>query len=339
MNDETNQSKMAPGTTANAAASAAAAAIDLTDLSVPDANRSEEEPGIVVYQVKKLKWLAIDNTTTARDGGKTLTHPFMEDKKNWLDICLTRQLLLDRPFLKGYGQIGGAWVDSAANLSRSINEDDGTLLYGSKGISVKTYKDRFVSLMAYMKANVARVPFESGEDDQTIPNELQSNLEELLEFQNGLVENKANAKQQTATKEAGDSAKADVIRNNALGLLTDANKEVLEHVKGSRKKPGFKSPTPHPLADMENVMLLSSEHQDRKLKIKAAKEERKKRKLEIEGEQAKAAMELEHAKIKAHREERDARLETERAERNSRDCFQQALLNILRKQQRQVETP
>ena len=94
MNDETNQSKMAPGTTANAAASAAAAAIDLTDLSVPDANRSEEEPGIVVYQVKKLKWLAIDNTTTARDGGKTLTHPFMEDKKNWLDICLTRQLLL-----------------------------------------------------------------------------------------------------------------------------------------------------------------------------------------------------------------------------------------------------
>ena len=149
---------------------------------------------------------------------------------NWLDVYLGRQLLYDGPFSQGYEQVTKAWTSMAVALSKTVNPDDGSLLYGG-GISVKTCKDRFAAFMAYAKEHIKHVPFESGQDDQEAPNELQRAVEEMYAMQLGIDDAKTMLTFQSAAKKEEEKAKAEAIRRASLGLLSGTDKSSLKSDK------------------------------------------------------------------------------------------------------------
>ena len=68
-----------------------------------------------------------------------VTHPFLMDKNNWMDIMLVWHLLVDHPFSATFGKHGKAWKVFVATLSKAENPD-GMLVFGVQGIGEKAAK-------------------------------------------------------------------------------------------------------------------------------------------------------------------------------------------------------
>ena len=86
----------------------------------------------------RLKWVPIFETV-AEGTGLKVTHPFLMDKNNWMDIMLVRHLLVDHPFSATFGKHGKAWKAFVATLSKAENPD-GMLVFGVQDIGEKAAK-------------------------------------------------------------------------------------------------------------------------------------------------------------------------------------------------------
>ena len=86
----------------------------------------------------QLKWVPIFDPVQEGTGLK-VTHPFLMDKNNWMDIMLVQHLLEDHPFSATFGKHGKAWKAFVATLSKAENPD-GMLLFGVQGIEEKAAK-------------------------------------------------------------------------------------------------------------------------------------------------------------------------------------------------------
>ena len=73
-----------------------------------------------------------------------VTHPFLMDKNNWMDIMLVWHLLVDHPFSATFGKHGKAWKAFVATLSKAENPD-GMLVFGVQGIGEKAEKNALKS--------------------------------------------------------------------------------------------------------------------------------------------------------------------------------------------------
>ena len=126
----------------------------------------------------QLRWLPISVVTVLDSGESKVAHPFLRTANNWMDQMLIRQLIVDQPFAAPFGKSGQAWKTCAEHASKA-QDPEGNLVFGSQGVSDKAIKKRFDELMAFVKGNDDRVPFQSGCDDQPGPNSLVSALEDL----------------------------------------------------------------------------------------------------------------------------------------------------------------
>ena len=131
-----------------------------------------------------LKWVPIFETVQEGTGLK-VTHPFLMDKKNWVDIMLVQRLLVDQPFSASIGKHGKAWKAFVATLSKAENPD-GTLVFGVQGLGEKAAKKNLEEVVVFIKKNISHVPFESGSDHADKCNELLAGLEDLLDIVTGL---------------------------------------------------------------------------------------------------------------------------------------------------------
>jgi hypothetical protein len=56
-----------------------------------------------------VKWSHINQIKVMQDGKKVVTHPFLSDD-NVFDKLVITHLMVDEPFLAGYGAVAQAWV-------------------------------------------------------------------------------------------------------------------------------------------------------------------------------------------------------------------------------------
>jgi hypothetical protein len=184
----------------------------------------------------RLKWLPISTRMegTAR-GVARVVHPFLVNQiTNWMDVMLVRHLIVEQPFAASFGKSGSAWKDFAFDLSL-VQDPDGKLVYGTIGISDKGAKKRFEDLMDYVKKEQNDVPFQSGCDDQAPSTDLENALDDLYEI---YCEKKNDAKvssNSTAAQKAEDNARAEVLRNASLGMLTPQQKSGLQERRSGGK--------------------------------------------------------------------------------------------------------
>ena len=83
--------------------SAAASPAELTDQSQDEGSAIAGYSFLHAHHPRQnwLKWVPI--FTTVQEGtGLKVTHPFLMDKNNWMDILLVQHLLVDHPFSATY---------------------------------------------------------------------------------------------------------------------------------------------------------------------------------------------------------------------------------------------
>ena len=180
--------------------SAAASPAELTDQSQDEGSTIAKCSFLYAPHPRQnqLKWVPIFETVQEGTGLK-VTHPFLMDKNNWMDIMLVWHLLVDHPFSATYWKHGKAWKAFVATLSKAENPD-GKLVFGVQGIREMVAKCCFEEPMVFIKQNVSHVPFESGSADANEWNELLAGLEDLLDIVTGLENVKSVTSSQTAAK-------------------------------------------------------------------------------------------------------------------------------------------
>jgi hypothetical protein len=185
---------------------------------------------------QRVRWQSLSSVTTVNSAGEpTTTHPFLQNRQNWTDIMLVRQLLVDQPVAAPFGQSGHAWKTCSQALSRA--RDPGLLVYGVAGVSDKSIKKRFEDLMMFVKKEENLVPFRSGSDNEPGAGEvgeLASALEDLYEIYSSVVSDREAAGAYVAKKKADDMANAEFLRNASLGMLTASEKNTMRQRKKSR---------------------------------------------------------------------------------------------------------
>jgi hypothetical protein len=118
---------------------------------------SESSSSTVVADPKKkkahvvVKWPRITQVKVNADGKTIYTHPFLSDDNVYDKLDITH-LVVDKPFLAGYGAVAQAWKNSGANMIKDLeidsgDDDSGPLTYPA--ITAKSIKIRFD---AYMKS-------------------------------------------------------------------------------------------------------------------------------------------------------------------------------------------
>ena len=121
--------------------SAAASPVELTDQSQDEGSTIAEYSFLHAPHPRHnwVKWVPIFETVQEGTGLK-VTHPFLMDKNNWMDIMLVQHLLADHLFSATFGKHSKAWKAFVATLSK-IENPDGKLVFGVQGIGEKSAKN------------------------------------------------------------------------------------------------------------------------------------------------------------------------------------------------------
>ena len=88
--------------------------IDSSSTTVGADIQKKKAPAAVV------KWPRITQTKVMPDGKKVVTHPFLSDN-NMFDKLVITHLVVDEPFLAGYGAVAQAWTTCAANMKKDLS--------------------------------------------------------------------------------------------------------------------------------------------------------------------------------------------------------------------------
>jgi hypothetical protein len=81
--------------------------------------------------------------------------------------------------------------------------------------------------MSYQRNSNRDVPFQSGCDDQPGPNQFQQALHDLHEIYSDYLDLESNTSATTAAKRKDDRAKANMLRNASLGMLSPNDRSFL----------------------------------------------------------------------------------------------------------------
>ena len=133
--------------------------------------------------------------------------------------------------------------------------------------------------------------------------ELVPGLEDLLDIVSGLENEKSVTTSQTAARKCEDRARAEALRNDSLGNLTAADKELIKTYKvvELESSSAKKQPTNNSPAEVYRILGSSAERLQQRMKMKAQrelhKENRKNRRLELKAENAKQQQAIELQKI------------------------------------------
>ena len=251
--------------------SAAASPAELPDQSQDEGSTIAEYSFLHAPHPRQnwLKWIPIFDNVQEGTGLK-VTHPFLMDKNNWMDIMLVQHLLVDHPFSATFGKHGKAWKAFVATLSK-VENPDGKLVFGVQGIGDEAAKKYFEELMVFTKKHVSHVPFESGIDDANECNVLLAGLEDLLDIVTGLENVKSATSFQTAAKKNEDRARAEALRNASLGKLTAADKQLIKSLELAEVEPSSakKRPANNSPSEMFHILGNTSEHLSYRMEIKA----------------------------------------------------------------------
>jgi hypothetical protein len=265
----------------------------------------------------RLRWLPISVVTVLDETGESkVSHPFLRTANNWMDQMLIRQLMVDQPFAAPFGKSGQAWKTCAEYVSQA-QDPEGNLVFGSQGVSDKqAIKRRFDDLMAFVKANDASIPFQSGCDDQPGPNNLVSALEDLYEIYTSVLSETKMTSAANAAKKADDASRAEALRNASLGCL---RRKDMDFIKSYQTKKGNKNRSCSPpsssssnRSDSGSSKKLKVEHHSRFEDSTAAAARLQKRQEIMEMKEARKREMQEH-RIK--HQDREFRFKTERAEK------------------------
>ena len=188
-----------------------------------------------------LRWMSTTPVAILRNGVITTVYPVLENRDNWMDIMLARQLISCRPFDANRGLSLLAWDTCAQHLSKARNPND-KLVY-RVGIKGKQLKARFLELMTLIKTVERQVPFKSGCDDEIEESELQMALEDLSAMYAVSINSTASLTTSVAAARAKDKEDAETARRGAMGELT---KEDMQKLKaGKRGRGGKEDATPN----------------------------------------------------------------------------------------------
>ena len=189
---------------------------------------SNEEADVVVVELdaaataavqskggKRIQWAPIE-VESVEEGEKKISYPFLEDT-NVKDLLVVRQLLVDKPFLAGYGQVSKCWDEFASVLNKCVDEKEGALIFDPP-VKSHMIKDRFdKKYMPFVKAQQAAQPFRSGCDDQPPPGEIQQGLELIFEQYDGNRKMAGGARDKAAMDRKKGNAMGEALRRKALG--------------------------------------------------------------------------------------------------------------------------
>ena len=296
-----------------------------------------------------LRWPPLTKTLLVK-GDEVITFPFLEDE-NLKDLYLVRSLLAERPYKAGYGGTAKAWEDVAVQLRDVKHPESGDLLYGPKTLKAKTLKDRFMLYMAFVQKQDRKALRRTGTDDDPVPTEIMSALEDLYSDWKSHCATGESKSQAVAAQKKKDRDAAEAVRQASLGNLTamygadelsddlDSDCPVPKETPTSNRRLSYglkpmtasssvassRSRSPvfsgqHNEA-LQDLLSRSQEREEARARSKRArlelektKEERESRRLQIEEE-------------RLHLEER--RLELDRAERKASIQLMQALAESL----------
>jgi hypothetical protein len=169
---------------------------------------------------------------TLGNGIITAVYPVLENKDNWMDIMLARQLISCRPFDANRGLSMQAWDTCAEYLSRARDPND-NLVY-RVSIKGKQLKTRFLELMVLIKTVERQVPFKSGCDDEIEESELQMALEDLSVMYAASLNSAASLTTSVSAARAKDKEDVEIARRGAMGELTRKDMQKLKAGKGGR---------------------------------------------------------------------------------------------------------
>lgn len=298
----------------------------------------------------RLRWQPFTKTSLVK-GEEVTTFPFLDDS-NLKDLWLVRYLLAERPYKAGYGSTIKAWEEIAIQLRDQKHPETGELLYGPKGLRGKTLKDRFISMMEFVKQQDREVLRRTGTDDEPVPGEIMSALEDLYsDWQSHCAVGESKT-QALAAQKKKDRDAAEALRQASLGNLsaiygtdnvsdldgdtvpalnTPASSRRLSYASSRTSSSRSRSPVSGGGQHSEALQDLITRSQEReaarssskraRLEVEIKKEERDSRRLQMEEER----LRLENERLQLDRVER----EQIRAERTASIQLMQALAQTI----------
>jgi hypothetical protein len=127
-----------------------------------------------VKKATRNRWGPLE-LSTEKDGVMEYTYPFLEDPK---DMLLISYFCTYKPFVQQFGNTCPAWTKCLDGLkTEKLNDDEFVFKDGT--LAMRTIKNRWEDYVTFIKGYQARVPYNTGGDNEPEP-ELLVELEKLV---------------------------------------------------------------------------------------------------------------------------------------------------------------
>ena len=189
---------------------------DLLATAVVEKTKEIREP--------RLRWLPFSKKDVSK-GEIVVTYPFLADD-NYKDLFLLRMLVAERPYKSGYGATCKAWDECASQLSKYTTPSTGDLVYGNKPLKGKLLRERFNSMMDFIKTEDRDALRRTGTDDEPEPGEIMGILEDLYSDFKSHSESQESKTQSVEAQKKKDRNAAEAIRQASLGVYVDKSSDV-----------------------------------------------------------------------------------------------------------------
>jgi hypothetical protein len=187
---------------------------EVVELDVEAVDAAVAAAAVQKHKARRAQWFAIE-VESLDLGEKKLSYPFLEDS-NVKDLVLVRQLLVDKPFLAGYGQVIKCWDDFTSSLNKTV-DDSGQLIFDPP-VKTLMIKHRFEKIfMPFVNKFQNGEPYRSGCDDQPPPTEIQQGLESLFQQWNDNRKLSEGLRDKAALDRKKGNAMGEALRRKALG--------------------------------------------------------------------------------------------------------------------------
>jgi hypothetical protein len=267
-------------------------------------------------------------------------------------------IVAERPYKSGYGATCKAWDECASQLSKYTTPSTGDLVYGNKPLKGKLLRERFNSMMDFVKTEDRDALRHTGTDDEPEPGEIMGILEDLYSDFKSHSKSQESKTQSVEAPKKKDRNAAEAIRQASLGVyVVDKSSDVeiseenttpilkkrLSYTKKASTSGSSSSRSRSPVFSghdaMQDLMTRSNDMQAERMESKRARMEDNKRHLEMELEEKRyrRSMDEERLKLEARRivleekkiEQMQAQQSTMQAQQIAAQAQQEATIRLL----------
>jgi hypothetical protein len=321
---------------------------DLLATAVVEKTKEIREP--------RLRWHPFSKKEVSK-GEIVVTYPFLADD-NYKDLFLLRMIVAEWPYKSCYGATCKAWDECASQLSKYTTPSTGDLVYGNKPLKGKLLRERFNSMMDFVKTEDRDALRRTGTDDEPEPGEIMGILEDLYSDFKSHSESQESKTQSVEAQKKKDRNAAEAIRQASLGVyVVDKSSDVeiseenttpilkkrLSYTKKASTSGSSSSRSRSPVFSghdaMQDLMTRSNDMQAERMESKRARMEDNKRHLEMELEEKRyrRSMDEERLKLEARRieleekkiEQMQAQQSTMQAQQIAAQAQQEATIRLL----------